>query len=83
VAIAGIYGMNFKNMPELDTQYGYVAVLGVITALRVVHALQELGLAVSQRDKAPSNLPDHFSDARCQRIHRKRLCQDPCRDGVS
>jgi magnesium transporter len=32
-AIAGIYGMNFKHMPELNTQYGYFAVLGVIFAL--------------------------------------------------
>ncbi len=24
--IAGIYGMNFSNMPELEWQYGYVAV---------------------------------------------------------
>ncbi|MET0309021.1 MAG: magnesium and cobalt transport protein CorA [Sphingomonas sp.] len=29
-AIAGIYGMNFRHMPELDTQYGYFVVLGVI-----------------------------------------------------
>src|SRR3954468_306708 len=29
-AIAGIYGMNFKNMPELQWEYGYVTVLGVI-----------------------------------------------------
>ncbi|MDZ5601500.1 magnesium and cobalt transport protein CorA [Pseudomonas sp. RP23018S] len=29
-AVAGIYGMNFKNMPELDWHYGYFAVLGVI-----------------------------------------------------
>lgn len=29
-AIAGIYGMNFKNMPELDTRYGYFAVLALI-----------------------------------------------------
>ena len=32
-AIAGIYGMNFKHMPELDTAYGYFVVLGVITVL--------------------------------------------------
>ena len=32
-AIAGIYGMNFKNMPELDTAYGYFAVLGLITVV--------------------------------------------------
>lgn len=29
-AVAGIYGMNFKNMPELNWHYGYYAVLGVI-----------------------------------------------------
>jgi magnesium transporter len=29
-AIAGIYGMNFKNMPELDTADGYFVVLGAI-----------------------------------------------------
>lgn len=31
-AVAGIYGMNFHNMPELTWQYGYFAVLGVITS---------------------------------------------------
>lgn len=30
-AIAGIYGMNFSNMPELHWKYGYFAVLSVIT----------------------------------------------------
>jgi magnesium transporter len=29
-AIAGIYGMNFKFMPELEWRYGYFAALGVI-----------------------------------------------------
>ena len=29
-AIAGIYGMNFENMPELRTEHGYFVVLGVI-----------------------------------------------------
>lgn len=29
-AIAGVYGMNFDNMPELHWRYGYFAVLGVI-----------------------------------------------------
>jgi magnesium transporter len=29
-AIAGLYGMNFKHMPELELQYGYYAVLAVI-----------------------------------------------------
>jgi magnesium transporter len=34
-AIAGIYGMNFENMPELKTHYGYFVVLGVIGAVCV------------------------------------------------
>lgn len=32
-AIAGIYGMNFDNMPELHTRYGYFVVLGVIAVV--------------------------------------------------
>jgi len=32
-AIAGIYGMNFQNMPELQTRYGYYVVLAVIFGL--------------------------------------------------
>jgi len=31
-AIAGIYGMNFENMPELHWEYGYFMVVGVIAA---------------------------------------------------
>ena len=30
-AVAGIYGMNFQNMPELTWHYGYFGVLGLIT----------------------------------------------------
>jgi magnesium transporter len=29
-AIAGVYGMNFQNMPELKTEYGYFVVIAVI-----------------------------------------------------
>ena len=32
-AIAGIYGMNFENMPELEWKYGYFAVVGLIAAI--------------------------------------------------
>ena len=28
--IAGIYGMNFQNMPELNSRYGYFIVLGIM-----------------------------------------------------
>jgi magnesium transporter len=31
-AIAGIYGMNFDNIPELHWRYGYFAVLGLMVA---------------------------------------------------
>ena len=31
--IAGIYGMNFQNMPELSTKYGYFVVLGAMATL--------------------------------------------------
>jgi magnesium transporter len=30
--VAGIYGMNFENMPELSTGWGYYAVLGLMGA---------------------------------------------------
>jgi len=35
-AVAGIYGMNFKNMPELEWQFGYHAVLALIVVTCVV-----------------------------------------------
>ena len=35
-AIAVIYGMNFENMPELKTQYGYFVVVGIIVVLCTV-----------------------------------------------
>jgi len=34
--IAGIYGMNFKHMPELDTNWGYPAVWLVIIVIGVI-----------------------------------------------
>jgi magnesium transporter len=33
--IAGIYGMNFTNMPELHTRYGYFVVLAVIVVIMI------------------------------------------------
>lgn len=35
-AIAGIYGMNFENMPELKTENGYYVILGVIASLCII-----------------------------------------------
>jgi magnesium transporter len=33
--IAGLYGMNFTNMPELATAYGYFTVLGVMAIIAI------------------------------------------------
>ena len=33
--VAGIYGMNFDNMPELRWHYGYYALLGVMLLIMV------------------------------------------------
>ena len=33
--VAGIYGMNFANMPELQWRYGYFVILGVMVAIAV------------------------------------------------
>ena len=34
--IAGIYGMNFEHMPELEWRYGYPAILGLILTVCVL-----------------------------------------------
>ena len=31
--ITGIYGMNFKYLPELDWKYGYHLTIGIMTAV--------------------------------------------------
>ena len=38
--ITGIYGMNFDNMPELHTHYGYFVVLGLMLVLDFVFYLR-------------------------------------------
>lgn len=37
--IAGIYGMNFKTMPELEWEWGYAAVWGIIIAVALLMLL--------------------------------------------
>ena len=31
--IAGIYGMNFDHMPELDSRFGYPLILGLMASI--------------------------------------------------
>jgi magnesium transporter len=33
--IAGVYGMNFDNMPELHSRYGYFAVITIMIVVAV------------------------------------------------
>ena len=33
--ITSLYGMNFKNMPELQWEYGYFMVLGMVVVIAV------------------------------------------------
>jgi magnesium transporter len=33
--IVGVYGMNFKHMPELDNPYGYYVVIGFMAVLAI------------------------------------------------
>jgi Mg2+ and Co2+ transporters len=33
--LAGVYGMNFKHMPELNWEYGYYASLGLMAVVGV------------------------------------------------
>jgi magnesium transporter len=44
--LAGIYGMNFENMPELEWEYGYFIVLGIIG---VALAAMTVWILVTQR----------------------------------
>lgn len=37
--LAGIYGMNFQNMPELSTSFGYFAVLGIMAVVALLQFL--------------------------------------------
>ncbi len=34
--LAGIYGMNFENMPELKTEYGYFILLGLMLSITIL-----------------------------------------------
>ena len=34
--LAGVYGMNFKNIPELETQYGYFVIWGVMVLIAIL-----------------------------------------------
>lgn len=53
--IAGIYGMNFDNMPELKTRNGYFLVLAVmlLVALGLLYYFWRKGWVFEQKEKEP------------------------------
>lgn len=56
--IAGIYGMNFKHMPELEWTYGYPAALGamvLVLAFMIVFFIQKGWLFEALRDRRRAN----------------------------
>jgi magnesium transporter len=53
--IAGVYGMNFENMPELKTRYGYFTVLGVmfLVAMSLLLYFWRKGWILQGKEKEP------------------------------
>jgi magnesium transporter len=51
--IAGIYGMNFENMPELKTSYGYFVTLGImlLVALGMIFYFWHKGWIFQKNDR--------------------------------
>jgi len=45
--IAGIYGMNFKNMPETEWPFGYFAVLGLMAVMQNLADPSKLGHGIA------------------------------------
>lgn len=59
--IAGIYGMNFENMPELKTAYGYFAVLGlmlVVAIILLIYFWRKGWIGESDLEKIPDEKED-------------------------
>ena len=53
--IAGIYGMNFRHMPELDWRFGYPFAIGLMgVVVRVVPLVPQTRLALKGEGRAPS-----------------------------
>jgi len=50
--IAGVYGMNFDNMPELKTRYGYFVVLGImaLVAISLLFYFRRKGWILEKKD---------------------------------
>lgn len=59
--IAGIYGMNFENMPELHTRNGYFAVIGVMILIAVgllIYFWRQGWIGESDFEEVPKEIDD-------------------------
>lgn len=61
--IAGIYGMNFENMPELKSTYGYFATLGVMVVVAVLLLVYFWRKGWIFQSEAVEAVPDHAETA--------------------
>jgi magnesium transporter len=62
--IAGIYGMNFDNMPELHTRNGYFAVIGVMILIAVgllIYFWKQGWIGQSDFEEVPKELEEEKS----------------------
>lgn len=62
--IAGIYGMNFENMPELKTEKGYFITLGAMTLLSLVLLVYfwRLGWIFQREPEIDTSLTTHTEE---------------------
>ena len=82
--IAGVYGMNFRNMPELEWKWGYYAVLllmaaAVIFMLRLLR--KKVGCDLSSRQT--HRLVDAYGFPACTRRTAWNACMDAARSLVN
>lgn len=58
--VAGIYGMNFENMPELKTAHGYYLTLGfmVLIAVTLLFYFWRKGWIFEREDKPPETISE-------------------------
>jgi magnesium transporter len=62
--IAGIYGMNFKNIPELQSPYGYFITLGImaVITLSLLWYFWRKGWILQRPEEIIIEAPTHYDD---------------------
>eukprot|EP00828_Plagiopyla_frontata_P046069 TRINITY_DN8068_c0_g1_i3.p2 TRINITY_DN8068_c0_g1~~TRINITY_DN8068_c0_g1_i3.p2 ORF type:complete len:220 (-),score=50.63 TRINITY_DN8068_c0_g1_i3:353-1012(-) len=80
--IAGIYGMNFANMPELQWRYGYHTIMGLMGAVGVGMAIYFKRKKYLQPGRVNRTQKARPADSGCRAkssgLRATRLCLNPC-----